>query len=152
MMQIKKKPGTIEFEFLSDPNLAFRVIEECRQFFLYDIPNSVFIELSILLREMLMNAIQHGNKSSINRKVWCRIVHLCQNRFKITVEDQGDGFDYRKINRKIPDHPEEIKARGYILIHALSDRVEFNTRGNRITIYYNHEERRTKNEHNGNDQ
>lgn len=133
---VKKKPKAIEFELSSEPNLIFQVIQNCRHFFINDISELAFIDLNILLREMLMNAMRHGNKFDINRKVRCVIRHLGLKRFQVIVEDQGDGFDYSLFKMKNPSPSEPFKARGFILINALSDRIEFNTRGNRITIYY----------------
>ncbi|MBA7636369.1 hypothetical protein ES703_43987 [subsurface metagenome] len=36
---------------------------------------------------------------------------------------------------KLPEDPRYIQKRGYILINALSEQIEFNSKGNHITVY-----------------
>ncbi|MBA7522189.1 hypothetical protein ES705_14306 [subsurface metagenome] len=89
----------------------------------------------IVLRELLLNALIHGNKSVAERHIKCRIEKLEKAEFRIEVEDEGNGFDYQNLDMRLPKNPHRLKRRGYILINALSDRIEFNSRGNCITAY-----------------
>lgn len=88
---------------------------------------------SVVLREMLTNAIKHGNKQVAERTVIMKIESLRKMRFKITVQDEGAGFDYSTLITKAPENPQGHNKRGYYLINYLSDSVEFNAEGNCIT-------------------
>jgi len=56
-------------------------------------------------------------------------------RFKMVVEDEGEGFDYQDIQLSMPDDPNQIRNRGLSLANAFSDQLEFNEKGNLITSY-----------------
>ena len=90
---------------------------------------------SVVLREMLTNAIKHGNKQVPERMVTVKIESLKKMRFKISVHDEGDGFNYRALSSKAPENPRGREKRGYYLINYLSDKVEFNVQGNGITAF-----------------
>ena len=45
-----------------------------------------------------------------------------------------EGFDYGKLRMLPQADPRRIGKRGFILIKALSDKIEFNEIGNRITV------------------
>jgi len=91
--------------------------------------------LILIIRELLMNAVIHGNKSIPERIIRCRIEKLEKKKFRIEVEDEGRGFDFKSLEMKIPEDPKYIRNRGYALINALSDQIEFNSQGNHITAY-----------------
>ncbi|MBA7622352.1 hypothetical protein ES703_29728 [subsurface metagenome] len=91
----------------------------------------------LVTREMLKNAAIHGNKNNQSRSVICRLKHLEGSLFRIEVEDEGDGFDYEHLDLKLPENPRHIDSRGYILINALSDRIDFNRKGNCVTVLVN---------------
>jgi len=88
-----------------------------------------------VLRELLVNAITHGNRDIPNGVVICSIEEVDPFRFKIAVEDQGEGFDYADLDTALPENPRRLGDRGYKLINALSDTLQFNEKGNRITAY-----------------
>jgi len=93
-------------------------------------------EATIVLRELLVNAITHGNKGNDSVPVSITIEHLRGNEFKIVVEDMGNGFNYAAIDTGIPENPRAIPNRGYALIKTYTDHFEFNDRGNRVAAYF----------------
>ena len=97
--------------------------------------DSKIIEFNVVLRELLINAIVHGNECIVERTVKCSIERMGEKRFKVVVKDQGKGFNYRNINIDLPKNSALIENRGYALINKLSDRIEFNNSGNCVTAY-----------------
>lgn len=90
----------------------------------------------VVFRELLMNAIEHGNKRFGRKHVFAMIQHLGGSDFKVVVEDEGDGFDYESVRRMdFPDDPRQMNSRGYVLIFSLASRVDFNEKGNRVEAY-----------------
>lgn len=89
----------------------------------------------VVLRELLINAMKHGNRYNRSYPVTVKINQLNNRRFKISVEDLGNGFDYKSLDTRLPENPREFKSRGYKLIKAITDSFEFNKKGNQVTAY-----------------
>jgi serine/threonine-protein kinase RsbW len=86
------------------------------------------------LEESISNAIRHGNKHDPDKQVdvTCEI---SRNRFWARICDQGAGFQPQKV----PDccSPECLElpgGRGLALMNAFMTRVEYNDRGNCVTL------------------
>lgn len=134
MFSVTEKNNSINFIFSSDMRHIDRIIRLCREYIeKFDI--SKFSEFRLVLREILINAVEHGNKNDIRKTVKCNIEYLGNWRFKMEVQDEGPGFDYQSIAVKIPDDPGQIRNRGFALIHNFSDSMEFSGEGNSITVY-----------------
>lgn len=91
-------------------------------------------DMLLVLRELLDNAITHGNGSTPEVPVQCWIRHMKDGSFRITVEDEGMGFDYRHLDMGLPLDPRHARTRGYALIKALSEEIRFNEKGNRVSV------------------
>jgi anti-sigma regulatory factor (Ser/Thr protein kinase) len=90
----------------------------------------------VVFRELLSNAITHGNRNADERCVSARIEHVGGVSFAVTVQDNGEGFDYeRAANGAVPEDPRRALQRGYFLIRSLSNRIAFSEKGNSITAY-----------------
>lgn len=126
---------SLAFSISSDPSLVHPIIQSAEQF-ARDLGVQDASRISVLLCELLSNAITHGNLSNRTRIVRCRIEHLVAGRFKIVVEDEGEGFDYARLNTSLPEDPRSIQRRGYVLIRRICSGLEFNQRGNRVTAYF----------------
>jgi len=124
--------------------------------------DSELTNIRIALDEALVNAIVHGNLeipsrtkgSSLDEMMaFNQIVrersqrspyrdrkvqvtrHLTPDYVRFTIEDEGRGFDWQSL----PDSLDHIKilanhGRGLFLIRAFMSHVEFNEKGNRITM------------------
>ncbi|MEO0475390.1 MAG: ATP-binding protein [Planctomycetota bacterium] len=100
---------------------------------LHGYDDSVFA-VRLALDEALVNAVRHGNKSDPDKtvKVECSID---AERIWIQIEDQGPGF----VPADVPDptDPGNIgkpNGRGVMLMRAYMTEVDFNERGNRVTL------------------
>ena len=90
----------------------------------------------IVLRELVLNAITHGNRNDPDRLLVCRIIRdRRRDRFVISVRDGGAGFDYRSLDMALPENPAGIHRRGYILVNQIADSIRFNKAGNRVTAF-----------------
>jgi anti-sigma regulatory factor (Ser/Thr protein kinase) len=87
----------------------------------------------LVMRELLNNAIKHGNGNIPQNIVRGSLRYSNRHRLQITVEDEGAGFDYQNINTRLPDDPRQLQQRGYVLVYSLAERVSFNESGNRVT-------------------
>ncbi len=91
--------------------------------------------IMIVLRELLVNAIEHGT-SLLAPRISVEIRHMSNHMFKVTVSDTGNGFDYKQLDLdSIPDDPRQVPNRGYRLIQSFARAIEFNDKGNAVTVY-----------------
>lgn len=91
------------------------------------IPEEKIINFQIAVSEALINAIVHGNKEDINKSVFVAI-ECKENFFKISIKDEGSGFDYKKI----PDPTKEENlfkehGRGIFIMNTLVDEFDCNS-------------------------
>lgn len=99
-----------------------------------EVEGSLIFDIRLGLEEALINAVKYGNRFNESLTVEVEFTHN-GNKVIIAVEDKGNGFDYR--NLPDPTREENLlkpKGRGIFLIKHLMDDVEFNRRGNRITM------------------
>ncbi|MCX7823687.1 MAG: ATP-binding protein [Syntrophobacterales bacterium] len=88
--------------------------------------------VTLLLREALNNAIIHGCKSDNSLSVFCEI-RIQDSRIRITVKDDGTGFDWRqRLNRCT--EPTDTSGRGICIYKLYSDKVVFNRKGNSVSL------------------
>jgi len=140
--EIKRKPmfkktenrDSVTFSFSSEMHLVDRTIQGFRDY-LNRFNISEFSASRLVLRELLLNAVEHGNQNRAERTVTSSIDHLGDWQFRFAVEDEGEGFDPQALDMKMPEDPHQLRSRGYALISAFADKLEFNDKGNRITAY-----------------
>jgi anti-sigma regulatory factor (Ser/Thr protein kinase) len=89
--------------------------------------------VELLARESLANAINHGNRRDVDKEIE---LHFTVGRewIRLEVGDQGPGFAWRKRLRRKANRA-ACSGRGLELYSLYADRVRFNRRGNRITLW-----------------
>ncbi len=128
---------SIRFEISSEMALVDRVVADSRRF-LHRLGFETFSEFKLVLRELLINAVEHGNRRQPDRTATCVITLLPGGEstvFKIEVTDEGEGFDHRRLDMSIPRDARQVRNRGFAIVNALSRKIEFNEAGNRVTAY-----------------
>jgi len=88
--------------------------------------------VELLVRELVNNAILHGNKLDVSKnvrisvRIWHRIIAL-------SVADEGPGFDWRSQLCHQPDLS-DTSGRGLAIGLIYADRMAFNHAGNRVVL------------------
>ena len=82
----------------------------------------------LAVHETIANAVIHGNRYSSEKKVSVAI-SIIENQFKVTIGDEGEGFDPRTINEPSSLH-ELLRAsgRGVYLSRSLMDEYKVQLR------------------------
>jgi anti-sigma regulatory factor (Ser/Thr protein kinase) len=88
----------------------------------------------IVVRELLKNAVVHGNRNDTAKPVTIRLQRLNGGRCRVEAEDDGVGFDASALGSAFHECSRAQERRGYSLIRALAERIEFNDSGNRVTV------------------
>ncbi|MDA8164858.1 MAG: ATP-binding protein [Desulfobacteraceae bacterium] len=132
MFHVKETPKAIRIELSSKVDHIQNVIWETWAF-LENRGYGPFLELNIVLRELLRNAIEHGNLNIDSRRVVVTIEMAAGPLCRITVEDEGEGFAHERLGLPVED-PRHERRRGLVLIRELAERLEFNPKGNRAIV------------------
>ena len=125
----------IEFELPSDLSLMNGVLHYLiERVSLLGLIKPERSNLFIALDEAFVNAVKHGNKGDASKLV--RITaDLSAKEARFTVEDEGEGFNVHDIpDPRDPANLFKTSGRGVLLIYNIMDEVEYNERGNRLTM------------------
>ena len=90
----------------------------------------------IAVTEAVNNAIIHGNKNEEAKVVK---VDVTKNNGSVvfSVADQGDGFDFENLpDPTAPENLEKPDGRGIFLMKNLSDGVDFDSNGTKVSITF----------------
>lgn len=156
-----------EISFTIDPLhfTKFSLSKVFNGFFIHNfqLSQNVLNELLIIIDEMVYNAFIHGtlklnhqerqfdhgkmqelikNKLKdpeiMNKRISFRLsVNQLENLIRISVEDQGEGFDYQGWLQRVQTEPQlniEEHGRGISLLYHLTDQVEFSDGGRKISV------------------
>lgn len=103
----------------------------------FALPSKLFGKISLSVIEAVNNAILSGNKQDVSKRVTV-IAEKEDDRFRVTVTDEGEGFDYTNIpDPTLPDNIDKIAGRGLYLMKTLSDEIIFENNGATVTLVFN---------------
>lgn len=99
-----------------------------------DYPMRDVFGVRLALEEALVNAIKHGNGMDPSKKVHieCRV---SPERVWIRIRDEGQGFDLKGLpDPTLEENLEKPSGRGVLLMREFMTKVEYNDRGNCVTL------------------
>lgn len=100
----------------------------------FDDGDRLRLNLRVSLAEALANAMLNGNRRDPAKRVRIE-ARLRPERIVVRVTDEGGGFDPATVpDPTLPEYRVRGSGRGIFLIRNLMDAVEFNDRGNSITM------------------
>ena len=104
------------------------------------IEEDVFFKVEMALREVINNAILHGNKSDLNKKVYVRF-DWKKGHLKISIRDESTNpVDFRAITEKLKDNDVlSFNGRGLLIVESYMDKVEYHPsdKGSEIVLEKN---------------
>jgi serine/threonine-protein kinase RsbW len=93
-------------------------------------------ELEIALREALANAVLHGNRKDVTKKVLVRAYCDPTQGFVIAVRDEGGGFDPKQVpDPRAEDRLHLSHGRGIFLMRELMDHIEHRKGGREVVLF-----------------
>ncbi len=92
--------------------------------------------IMLVLTEAVTNAILHGNRQQPEKTVDVS-ADVSKDRIVLTVQDQGDGFDPKKVPNPL-DEKNILKSsgRGVWLMQEFSDKVRFLDGGRKVVLIF----------------
>lgn len=92
------------------------------------------LNLRVGVTEALANAMIYGNCRDPEKRVVVE-AEIAAEACTVRVTDEGGGFNPEHVpDPRLPRYRERVGGRGIFLIRALMDHVEFNERGNSISM------------------
>ncbi len=97
--------------------------------------NMWFMRLAI--EEALINAMEHGNKFDHSKTVYLKVERRNKS-CRITVRDQGEGFDCNMVQDPLPEeHFDKRRGRGIFLMRKVMDEVIYSRNGSEVSLVKN---------------
>ncbi len=118
----------IEKKVHSDINSVKSIVEDILQNIKEIINENTFFNTKIILNELIINGVLHGNRQDLNKQI---IINLRINKSCIIIEvtDEGSGIIYK--HKTIGDYDFCESGRGLMLVEGLADKLAID--GNRVT-------------------
>ena len=86
--------------------------------------------------EAVNNAIVHGNKADESKIVEIEFSYK-RKILKVSISDEGPGFKPKEVpDPTKPENIENLSGRGVFLMSRLADEIEFNEKGNKVTMAF----------------
>jgi len=142
---ISEKPDWIELRVPCDLN-AVEPIQKFLTELQGNLPKETREAIGSVFRELLNNAIEHGGKLDINKRVEVKYIKL-KRAIMFSIKDPGDGFDVRQIQHAAFANPEDQPFRhmqvrqekglrpggfGIMLASQVIDELIYNERHNEL--------------------
>ncbi len=136
---------TYENWIASDVREVCRIEKEVIEYLqgeLGSIEEDSLFELKVILNELTVNAIRHGNRCNPLKYVKVTSGIGKDSFVYVIVEDEGEGYDYKSLisshDKTFDDLVESFdfkeNGRGIMIVKNLSNSIKFNVKGNKIIV------------------
>jgi serine/threonine-protein kinase RsbW len=105
------------------------------------INESILFDIRVVLNELIINAVTHGNKESEDKCVKVKI-GITENDYAFfVIEDEGEGFDFKSFVEEDFEIEDTVNfmqlkesGRGVLIVKKLCDKLKFNDKGNKAVV------------------
>lgn len=118
----------IEKKINSDINCVKDIVEEILQSISGILNEGTFFNTKIILNELIINGVLHGNKEDKNKLLYIKVT-VNKSSLIIEVTDEGPGIKYKHKSFGEYDYCES--GRGLMIVEGLSDK--FSVEKNKVT-------------------
>lgn len=135
---VRKTADSIDFTFSSTMGNIDDVCEQTTHYIQSKIQGieAVLFSINLVIREGLTNAVRHGNQSDPGKMVRFLLTIVNNESIKLMIQDEGEGFDWRKQQAK--DLPENADhGRGIMIIKSYFTHYSYNDKGNVLYLEKN---------------
>ena len=99
------------------------------------IPEELYGNVIVAVTEAVLNAVNHGSKGDASKKVNCNIEVTQEKVVVVSIKDSGAGFDVDALpDPTDPKNLEKGNGRGIYIMKNLSDEIEFEEGGSKVTM------------------
>ena len=143
IIQLEKDKDYPELSFAINSNKAEidRAKQKVEEFIKFQNVNINIHDISMAFHEMLINALEHGNKFDESKKIEIRVI-LNDKFIQLSVKDEGEGFNWMQVKEEkagtILDIQDEVATRGrglgFMMARTVSDYFYYNYKGNQVNF------------------
>jgi serine/threonine-protein kinase RsbW len=134
MLTIEKHNGSVKCTLSSDMSLVDLFSRMLKDMLVYaGVP--VANEVTVVARELLSNAVMHGNREDPAKQAVLLLEELCGAGFVVTVKDEGRGFDFLHLDPPTVVEEHHARKRGYVVIRNYAQRIIFRDNGSSVSVY-----------------
>ena len=102
----------------------------------FNLPSKLLGKISLSVIEAFTNSIKYGNSGDATKMVTV-VAEKVDNQLKVTVSDEGEGFDYTIIpDPTLIENIEKESKRGLFLMKRLSDELIFENNGATVIMIF----------------
>ena len=108
-----------------------------------NVTEDMYMNILIAVTEAVNNAIIHGNKSILRKRVNIQVKFL-DPFCTFIIEDEGNGFNYKAVND--PTSPENLHragGRGIFFMKQLCSMLQFEKQGSAVKMFFKLDNRQT---------
>jgi serine/threonine-protein kinase RsbW len=132
MFTLEILPNGVRIRFSASLPLLDRAVAAIVEFLRERQAEGSLFDVKLLLREALLNAVLHGNRSDPGLVVDLEAM-AWQDRLVLRIMDEGQGFPWREQLAN-PPSPEATSGRGLTIMNLYADEVRFNAAGNQVSL------------------
>ncbi len=135
MFEIYRGLDTLTLIFSSTMKNVDRACDVCLDFLssLTEDYGEHLFAIHLVMREGLTNAVKHGNRLEPGKIVRCHMKIESGHLIYLEIEDQGEGFNWKKeLTRQLDDN--EDHGRGIKIIKEYFSKYMYNKAGNRLVL------------------
>ena len=114
-----------ESEFIKAINFIDEIIAS------WNISNRYYGNILLAIEEALKNAMIHGNRHDEEKYITIEFKRI-PNQLLFIITDEGEGFDFKKIQQEVFDF--NFSGKGLFLIQSLANKVTFHNNGRSVEI------------------
>lgn len=107
------------------------IVNRCKNMEELNIKSFLF-KLSVVLRELLNNAVEHGNQFDPDKHIFCEIRYL-KPTVEITVVDEGEGIGFDEA-LLLDEEALTQRSRGFKMLKKMD--FEFQIDGSKVLVSY----------------
>jgi serine/threonine-protein kinase RsbW len=125
--RIRRQENQIVLEFISD----LKFTEFCVLVFSYikkflNMGDDNFFKVELSLREVINNAIIHGNKSDPHKRVYVKFSWTKKRLSLIIKDENAEQVDFNEINKRLESNDLlSYNGRGIMIMKSYMDKVKF---------------------------
>lgn len=135
MFQINRNNGSLSAEMSSDLTLMENFIQLIEKEY-DELNSSLLFAVKVCLRELILNAIDHGNQGQYERSILIK-TSIDSDSLKISVSDEGEGWDHQQYEWNQKVDMQNDRNRGLFLVNQYADHLDFNESGSEVFVYLN---------------
>lgn len=117
---------------------AISITNRLKEFYETRLNNELEFNLNFVIRELLNNAVEHGNKLQPHKQVVCRVFYD-EKTIIIEVTDEGEGLEENKkpLTQPLGDHMSmPVRQRGLWLVEQLGYSLSISKNTIRAAYYW----------------